>query len=258
MNLKNQIKTFGYFVLNFTVGLLPTKKASILMYHSVDYNPVFFTVKPEEFQRQMNYLYEKKYNVVSLNQLLKYLQAKNIPPKTIVLTFDDGYEDNYFNVFPILKKYNFPAIIFLTTGFIGKEIPNSAGIPLRALNWYQIREMHNSGLIDFQPHTMSHPKLTKISLENAKKEILESKKIIEEKLNKECHFFSYPHGNFNEEIKEILRKNDFWAAVTIKEGLVSLNDDFLVLKRNSVDSTTNMLQFKGKISFSIEIFRKIF
>jgi peptidoglycan/xylan/chitin deacetylase (PgdA/CDA1 family) len=224
------------------------------MYHSIDYNPVFFTVRPKEFQKQMSYLSEKKYNVISLKKLFECLTLKNIPPKTVVLTFDDGYEDNYFNAFPILKKYNFPATIFLATAFIGKKIPNSAEIPLNALNWDQIKEMHNSGLIDFEPHTVHHPRLPLIPLEEAEKEILESKTIIEEKLNKKCKFFAYPHGSYNSQIQEILKKNNFWAALILGEGLVSPKDDPFCLKRVSIDSTTNFIQFKAKLNFSIEFF----
>ena len=75
------------------------------MYHSIDYNKVFFTVKPENFRKQMDYLYRKKYNVIPLLELVDFLKnKKEIPSKTVVLTFDDGYEDNYFNAFPVFKN----------------------------------------------------------------------------------------------------------------------------------------------------------
>jgi len=258
MNLKNEIKTIIHFVLNLFFGWFPIKRIAILMYHSVDYNPVFFTVKPEEFQKQMDYLKNKKYNVISFGQLLKYLQNKNIPSKTVILTFDDGYEDNYFNVFPILKRYNFPAAIFLTVGFVGKEIPNSAGIPLKALNWDQIREMHSSGLIDFEPHSINHYKLTKIPIEEMKKEILNSKNEIERELLKTCQLFCYPKGKYNQGIINFLRKFGFLGAVTLEPGLVRLNDNPFKLKRNSIDSWVGFPQFKGKLNLSVDIFRKFF
>lgn len=255
MFFKNSLKSLIYLGLNYTFGLLPVKKASILMYHSIDYNPVFFTMRPEGFQKQMNYLFKKNYNVVALNKLIEYIKNKNIPPKTVVLTFDDGYEDNYFNAFPVLKKYNFPATIFLATGFVGKKkISKSKGISFQMLNWQQIKEMHNSGLIDFEPHTMSHPKLNQIPLKKAKKEILESKEIIEQNLDKKCRFFAYPYGKYNQEIKESLKKNKFWAAVAIKEGLVLSHDDLFNLKRNSVDSLVSFIQFKGKLNYSVILF----
>lgn len=258
-NFNDVLKNLIYLGLNCTFGYLPVKKAAILMYHSVNHNKVFFTVKPENFRKQMNYLYQKKYNIVSLSELVNCLiNKKEILPKTVVLTFDDGYEDNYFNVFPALKRYDFRATIFLATNFVGKKIPNSANIPLPALNWQQIQEMHSSGLIDFEPHTKSHPKLNKISLEEARDEILGSKELIEKQLNKICNFFAYPKGNFNEDIKKILKEGSFLGAVTIKEGLVSNNDDPFSLKRNSIDSQVTFSQFKGKLNLSVDIFRKIF
>lgn len=259
MNLKNKAKSLIYFTLDSFSLFYPKKRASILMYHSIDKNSVFFTVKPQTFQKQMRYLYEKNYNVISLSGLVDFLKTKNeIPGKTIVLTFDDGYRDNYFNVFPVLKKYNFPATIFLTTGFIGKMIPNSSNIFLPALDWSQIKEMHKSGLIDFEPHTVSHKKLTKISLEKAKEEILESERTIEEELNKNCKFFAYPCGNYNKDVATLLKEIGFLGALTVNEGIISKDDDLFLLKRNSIDSLTDFNQFKGKLIYSVNIFRKMF
>ena len=259
MNLKNKIKTAIYFGLNVFFGSLPTGKAAILMYHSIDHNKVFFTVTPENFRKQMDLLYKEKYSIISLGELAGLIIDKRaIPLKTVVLTFDDGYQDNYFNAFPILKKYNFPATIFLATGFIGKNRISSSGATLKILNWDQIIEMHNSGLVDFEPHTVSHLKLHRLSLEEAKKEILNSKRTIEEKLNKKCKFFAYPYGKYNLEIIEILKKNGFELGLTIKEGLVLATDNYFSLKRNFIGSQTNFIQFKGKLNISIDILRKIF
>lgn len=252
------VKALIYCALNLIYSDLPQDKASILMYHSIDKNPVFFTVRPSVFAQQMAYLAQNNYNVVSLQKLAFYIKDGNIPGKTVVLTFDDGHEDNYFNAFPVLKKYNFPATIFLATGFMGKKIPNSANFSLPALNWQQLKEMQRSGLIDFQPHTVSHPKLNYVSLREAEKEILSSKRCIEENLQKACRFFVYPKGYYTVEIEQLLRRQGFLLALTIEEGLVSLKDNPFLLKRNSIDSSVNFCQFKGKISKSVEIFRKIF
>ncbi len=211
------------------------------MYHSVGDNGLFFTTGFNDFKRQLSYLNEKKINVISLFQLFEYLEnKKEIPKKTIVLTFDDGYEDNYTNVFPILKKYNFPAAIFLTVGIVGAEKDKHG---LKMLDWEQIKKMNDSGLIDFEPHTVSHQKLSKIDLVDAEKEILESKKIIEEKLNKKCAFFAYPFGNYNEKIIGIA-KNNFKLGLTVKGGRADLSSDLCEIKRNSIDSATTFNQFK--------------
>ncbi|MFH1423744.1 MAG: polysaccharide deacetylase family protein [Candidatus Nealsonbacteria bacterium] len=231
------------------LNLLSPGGAAILMYHSVEYNKIFFTVKPEDFQKQLAYLKEKDYSVIPLAKLAEMIKNKEkIAAKTVVLTFDDGFADNYSNVFPILKKYNFPGTIFLPTSFIGSEKRSeSAGISLKCLNWAQIKEMHGSGLIDFEPHTCTHRELTGVSLEEAKKEILDSKKIIEEGLGKKCHFFAYPRGKYNEEVVKILKENGFSAAVTVNPCRVKKSNDLLKLPRQSIDSATGRLQFLHKI-----------
>ena len=217
------------------------KGISVLMYHSVAHNNVFFTVKLEMFEKQMQYLKDKNYNVIKLSDLISLLESnEELPKKTVILTFDDGFEDNYINVFPVLKKYNFPATIFLVTGLVNKEMNNSQNIPLKILNWEQINEMHQSGLIDFQPHTVNHQELNK-------EEIINSKKEIEERLNKKCEFFAYPRGICNDEIIDILKDNGFKASRTLKNGKVKKGDDLFKLKRISVNSTTSFIQFKANL-----------
>jgi len=258
MSFRNKFKNLIYLGLNCIFGLFSVRKATILMYHSIGHNKVFFTVSPENFIKQMDYLYRKKYNVIFLSELVDFLKSKKeIPSKTVVLTFDDGYEDIFFGAFPIFKKYNFPATVFLTAGFIGKQITNSAGISLKALSFEQIREMHDSELVDFEPHTVNHPRLSRISLEKAAGEILDSREIVGKNLNKKCDLFAYPYGDYNREIQEVLEKNGFSGAITIREGLVSRNDDLLGLKRNSIDSSVGFSQFKGKLNLSVDIFNFI-
>jgi len=224
------------------------KNASVLMYHSVADNGEFFTVSPESFHWQIKYLKENNFNVIPLAVLLGLIKnKKKIPPKTVILTFDDGYEDNYINVFPILKRFNFPATIFLTTGRIGdKKYTNKRNIKLPMLDWTQIKEMHASGFIDFEPHTVNHPKLTKINLGQAEEEIISSKEAIEKGLDKKCDFFAYPYGLYNKEIERVVSKN-FSVVLTVRQGFVSRRDNLLNLARNSVDSVTGKLRFKLEI-----------
>lgn len=213
------------------------------MYHSVSNNPEFFTVKPADFEWQIKYLYENKYNVIALSQLVE----KKIPKNSIVITFDDGYEDNFTFAYPILKKYNFPATIFLTTGRIGdKNYTNKRGIIMPMLDWQQLRVMHSPGLIDFEPHTVSHPKLGALDPKEADREIRESKEVIEKGLGKSCQSFAYPYGNFNQEVREIA-KPLFKLAVSVKPGFVGKSDNAYELKRNSIDSLTTRFTFKLKI-----------
>ena len=221
---------------------------SILMYHSVSYNKIFFTVSPESFRKQMEWLYQNKYQVISLKELADIIGRKEeVPKKTVVLTFDDSFEDVYLNAFPILKKYGFPASVFIATDFIGREQKNeSTGILFKTLDSRQIKEMHDSGLIDFEPHTCSHQELTKISQEEARKEILDSRRIIEDGLSKKCNFFAYPRGKYNQDIMGILKENGFLAALTVNPGRAGKNSNLLELPRQSIDSATGKIQFMYK------------
>jgi len=218
------------------------------MYHSVSESEALYVVRPNEFAWQMQYLKDNNFNVISLVSLVDLLMnKKEILPKTVVLTFDDGYEDNYLNVFPILKEYNFPATIFVSVDFVGDYyVSKSQNISFKMLNWEQIQEMHQSGLIDIQPHTISHPKLAKITKEEAEREIMESKKMIDEKLNKICRLFAYPYGSYSKETLEILQKNNFIGAVTVKRGFVDLQDRdrLLELNRNFVYFYCSRAEFK--------------
>ena len=227
----------------FSGGGLP-----ILMYHSVSYNKIFFTVSPESFRKQMEWLYQNKYQVISLKELADIIGRKEeVPKKTVVLTFDDSFEDVYLNAFPILKKYGFPASVFIATDFIGREQKNeSTGILFKTLDSRQIKEMHDSGLIDFEPHTCSHQELTKISQEEARKEILDSRRIIEDGLSKKCYFFAYPRGKYNQDIMGILKENGFLAALTVNPGRAGKNSNLLELPRQSIDSATGKIQFMYK------------
>jgi peptidoglycan/xylan/chitin deacetylase (PgdA/CDA1 family) len=233
--------------------------ASILMYHSVDTNGVFFTVKPDDFRWQMNYLVEKDFNVVFVDELLKDISNRRpIKPKTIALTFDDGYEDFYTTAFPTLQECSLKSTVFLITGYMGKELNNSYNIPLKLLNEGQVRKLHGTGLVHFEPHTEHHPNLIDLSREHARIEIVRSRMAIESILGESCHLFAYPKGLYNEEIKNIVEECGLEGAFTVKEGLARKNSDLFELRRNSIDSSVTKAQFIGKLGYSVEVFNKIF
>ena len=216
----------------------------ILMYHYVnDEEPLRskLGVSVASFERQMRFLKEHRYNVVTLYELADLLQGKKkIPAKTVAITFDDGYLDNYTNVYPILKRYQLPATIFVVVNRVGKRLGND-----EYMSWQQIQEMVDSGIITIGSHSMNHPNLTEIdSPEKLTYEIVESKRFLEEKLKRKIDFFSYPFGG-----------NDAGSRVTAKEAgyraCVGTNfppgypgDDIYALKRLRISETSrNMLVF---------------
>ena len=159
-------------------------KALIICYHRIKDEPWphLRPTKVADFENQMQYL-SNMYNPISLERMAHHIQnGKPLPPKAIAVTFDDGYQDNYENAYPILKKYNIPATFFLTTGFIGTgDIPRwdkgyYTDQKVLMLSWKQVLEMSDSG-ISFGSHTLSHPFLTRIPRKQAQKEILNLFKI---------------------------------------------------------------------------------
>lgn len=256
MFLKNNLKTAFFFFLNIISGFLPKKRAVILLYHSVDKNNVYLTVEPDIFEKQMQYLKENRYEVVSLKEFAEIIKAKKeIQPKTVVLTFDDGFLSHYEKVFPILKRYNFPATFFVSTGLVGGKINNSQNMSQVTANWEQIKEMSRSSLIDIEPHSINHIELDRVSLSEAEREIVESKNEIEQRLNKKCYFFVPPRGRYNQDIINIIKKHNFDAMLTIEEGLIGSHSDLFTLKRNTINSScNNNIQFKARLNWSSAIF----
>ncbi|MGD0336688.1 MAG: polysaccharide deacetylase family protein [Candidatus Omnitrophota bacterium] len=220
----------------------------ILMYHSI--NPVSsitmkaLIVSPQTFDRQMHFLKSHHYNVVPLEYLATLIRyKKNIPPKTIAITFDDGYKDNYVYAFPILKKYNLPATIFLIVNEIGRPQQDR-------LNWEEIKIMQDSGLITFGSHTLTHPYLPELNSEpELKREISDSKKILEGRLGKNVDSFCYPSGSFNDKVRNLVIRSGYKTAVVSNPGKRFPNDDVFILKRLRIsENSRNMFIFAEESS----------
>jgi len=232
---------------------LPNDRATILMYHSVsEHSNYFSAISPEIFNKQMMYLASKRYSIISLAELLRRLRAKEQLGGAVVLTFDDGYGDNYTTVFPILKQYRFPATIFVTTDFIGKE--DKQGTPHCTSE--ELKEMYDSGLISIEPHTLTHPKLSKLTRAEATHEIQESRQVIQSITGAHSTLFAYPYGNFNSETVTLLKEMEFIGSVTVEEGTIGPDTDVFRIPRNSIDCTTTFSQFRGKVSRVIDWYQK--
>lgn len=214
------------------------KNVIILEYHKVnDSKKTALDVPLKNFEAQMIYLQNQGYKVISLNELIEEIKEKRIlAEKKAVITFDDGHRDNYIYAFPLLKKYNFTASIFLAVSFI--DTPSFLG-------WKEIEEMDKAG-ISFGSHTITHPHLTQISKDEARNEIWQSKGSLERRIGKPCRFFCYPYGDVNDEIKEIVRKCGYRGAV-ITPTRPGIKEDLFCLKRLGVYCHTNMVQFRLKL-----------
>lgn len=226
--------------------------ASILMYHSVGNNGAFFTVRQESFETQLEYLRTHHFNVVTLSSLLEKIQQGQSLAHTVAITFDDGYKDNYEVAFPLLKKYQMPATIFLTAGFVGGSMKLKDGTVLPMLAQQEIQEMVESGFIECMPHTMNHVRYVGDNLEVFMREVRESRQTVESLTGKAAPIFAYPAGKYDLTLVESIKQEGFKGAVTVEEGLVHARADIFMLKRNAVDSSTTFSQFRGKVSRAID------
>jgi peptidoglycan/xylan/chitin deacetylase (PgdA/CDA1 family) len=240
MDLRELAKSFFYLPQR----LLPRKSgALVLSYHSIARKTDPFTVNPVEFEWQLQEIQKSGLKIISLSDLESMLTIGVVEDKTVALTFDDGRRDNFEHLFPILKKYRVPVTIFSITGLIGGAFSGKSGdVPM--LSEAQMWEMQSSGLIDFQPHTVTHPNLKKIALVMAKNEIESSKNTIEGMFKKECNYFAYPYGRYTKDIIEALPALGITLAFTTETGLVTTQSHPLALPRNGIDGITRA-QFKG-------------
>ncbi len=213
----------------------PTAKTvPILMYHYIRVNPdpadvigAGLSVTPVEFEWQMRYLVDNGYQVIGLTELAQAISNNiSLPPRTIVLTFDDGYFDFYQNAYPVLKRYDLKATSFVITDFVGRK---------GYLTWGAIQEMVASGLVTFGSHTLDHPDLARISVALAAREIKESKRLLEDHLGTHVTLFAYPAGQYNLAVMKLVEETGYVAAVSTRYGNTHTRDDLFRLKRIRID-----------------------
>lgn len=196
-------------------------KATILTYHHVATPPLHHPrpnlfVSPEEFKSQMEFLGRKGYPVVSLDQIRSSLLGEtSLPDCSVAITFDDGFEDHYEYAFPILKNLGFPATIFMIAERIGlKSDSDQSQGEDRYLSAPQLKDMAREG-IAIGSHSVTHARLGRISIQEASREIADSKKILEHLLELQVRWFCYPFGNFNPMIAETVREAGYIGATSV-------------------------------------------
>jgi len=206
----------------------------VIMYHNIDERSAVsrLSVSSESFGRQMNFLKSHRYNVVKLEDLAGMLKKNKLPSRTIAVTFDDGYENNYTNAYPVLKKLGLQATIFIIPAMVGTD---------GYLTWSQIAEMSESGFIEIGSHAMAHPWLPTQPKENLDPEIRGSKLAIESRLNKEVNAFSYPLGGFNKDVREKVIEAGYKIAVATNPGKKYPKHDLFAMKRLRISSTSDNL-----------------
>lgn len=237
--MKKKIIIISAVVIVFIAGAVFFYKTvyviPVLMYHSIDYKDKItkLSLSPESFERQMEFLHKHRYNVLPLEKIVPYIRKEErVPPRTLAITFDDGYYNNYKYAYPVLKKYNLPATIFV--------IINKIGTP-GYLSWEEIKEMSDSGVVTIGSHTMAHLWLPDVAPQVLEKEVNESKRILEKKLGKDVRLFCYPIGAYDKKVEKAVEGAGYACAVTTNPGRLRSSGDAYAIKRIKISRTSDNL-----------------
>ena len=204
----------------------------IVLYHHVATNtPSSTSISPEGFRAHLEYLRDNQFNVVRLDTLIETLKnQRQLPDRTISITFDDGYISIYEEAFPMLQSFGFPFALFVSTDPLNRNQTNY-------MNWEQVREISEAGAL-IANHMVDHPyMLNRLNgenqqqwLERQRMEILEAEETIERETSQSHRYLAYPYGEFNPAIKSMLEELDF-IGLAQNSGAVGFNSDFQALPR---------------------------
>lgn len=217
--------------LNQALLLRPNKiQLPILMYHYVEYvkdmgdkKRQLMNIEPHIFEQHLKDLASAGYQTLLVRDMPRILTRKaDVCIKAVVISFDDGYADFYTDVFPLLKKYHVKATVYIIADYIGKP-----GFLTEA----QIKEMLADGLVEIGSHTLDHYYLKRAVLAEQKRQILESKKLLEQKFKVHISTFAYPFGAFDDHTVNYVKEASYSAAVTVEPGAHISAEDIYTLPR---------------------------
>ena len=218
------------------------------MYHYVSIPPdpgdrlrVDLSVLPDNFDAQMKWLAENNYQPITLTDVYYYLAIGTpLPENPVVLTFDDGYVDQYENAFPILQRYGLVGTFFVLAG------PADVASP-RYLTWHMIAEMSAAGM-DMQAHGRDHVDMRRRADEFLYFQIVGARQAVEAHTGKPAAFFAYPAGRYDANTLRLLDRYSFWMAVTTRNGRVHTLDAPLELTRVRIRGSDSLGKFIAKVT----------
>ncbi len=215
----------------------------VLNYHKIDTLMHSLSVNPSDFRWQMEYLKSHGYNTITPDDLIANMEeGKALPVNPVLITFDDGYLDNYKNAYPVLKELGMKATIFVVTDFMGGK--------KGYLDWSKCREMEKNG-ITIASHTVDHKSMTDLSDEQLRHELIDSKKAAEEALGHSVDYIAYPTGAYNLHIADMTKEAGYKAAFTIKYGNADKESNVYAIERVPIFHTEHTNRdFVERISYT--------
>lgn len=244
-------------------------KIPVLCYHNISRAPYFNVKKRSLHTTTLNFYLQMKllkflgYKGLSISDGWEYITGKKVG-KVVILTFDDGYVDNFKNALPILKKFGFSATLFVVSDLIGsynKWYYKEANMIKPLMDEDQIKVWLDSGM-EIASHTRTHPILTDLDEKSIEDEVLNSKIILERKFKVKIRHFCYPYGKYNDLVISYVKKANYESAWTLDRGRYKVGDDLFSAKRINIPKDANIIRFyiklftdyedkRGNILFSI-------
>ncbi|MFA5117276.1 MAG: polysaccharide deacetylase family protein [Candidatus Omnitrophota bacterium] len=241
----------GAFLLGGCAGVsvepvrasLEKESVPVLLYHHIADLPENagralkrWTLSPKKFEAHLAWIVAHGFHPVSLAQLVAHRkEGIALPASPIVLTFDDGWKDQYTGAFPLLVKYKIPATFFIITDSIGHSA---------YMDWRQLEELATAGM-DVEPHSHTHSQLTVLPEKYLSREIIEPKNILESRLRKPAVVFAYPFGDYNDEVISMVKQAGFDAAVSVNglnNGYIFRRDQTFTLARYALEGDDDLEQ----------------
>jgi len=231
------------------------KGISILMYHQIgpfssmrEHRSTYCHHK--RFALQMFYLRILGYRILDFDTVLRCIKGEEeVPARAVALTFDDGYENFFDYAYPVLRRYGFPAIVYLLSGYLGKEASwfkkDGRSTP-PIMSEKRIEQLMDKG-ISFGSHGVTHLKLGEATDEEIYFEVRESKKALEEKFKRPFRHFCYPYGSFDKRAIQIVKEAGFDSAVSCVRGSAYPGDHLYQLPRKAISYGDSILGFIWKL-----------
>lgn len=214
---------------------------SVLMYHMIGSEKGNDAIMSADNLRwQLEYLRDNGYHPITMQELCDYVTKQApLPSKPVCLTFDDGYEDNYTIVYPMMKEFGFPWTVFVITGDVGR--PNR-------MTWEQLNEMADSRAVTIASHTVTHPRLHNLPPEEVRREIAGAQQALKEHLGIDNPWIAYPYGDYDETVDGIAREAGIRLAVTTDAGRVHAGSYPYELRRVWIGNQVDEAHFRDRLT----------
>jgi peptidoglycan/xylan/chitin deacetylase (PgdA/CDA1 family) len=221
----------------------------LLFYHRIADDGDELAVKPRRFREQMQLLADLGYRAIDVVDAVALLDAGTLPPRTIGLSFDDGFRDVAERALPVLTEHGFRATVFVATGVVdGTAAFEWYEEQPPVLSWDEIVELDRARTLRFEAHSVTHPNLLALNDEQAQLEIEGSKRDLESRLGRPSVAFCYPAGLFGERERRLARRAGFRLGVSCEPGLNLRSQDRYMLRRLQIDARDRLLDFRAKLA----------